>query len=124
MPLDAPALSQALGRTAGASTDGLETVHTLLCRREAGAFQRAAKLTGASGDELLVACTQERRLFRPPESIAPAGGDEDPVHRHGSRRAKTIRPIAVRRVLATSTSIVPPTRAAAPSITTMVPSSR
>ncbi len=63
MPLDAPALSQALGKTAGASTDGLETVHTLLCRREAGAFQRAAKATAASGDELLVACTQESRLF-------------------------------------------------------------
>jgi ferredoxin len=63
MPLDAQALSQALGKTAGASTDGLETVHTLLCRREAGAFQRAAKATGASGDDLLVACTQERRLF-------------------------------------------------------------
>ena len=63
MPLDAPALSQALAKTPGASTDGLETVHTLLCRREAGAFQRAAKASGASGDELLVACTQERRLF-------------------------------------------------------------
>jgi ferredoxin len=63
MPLDAPALSRALGRTPGASADGLETVHTLLCRREAGAFQRAAKATGESGDELLVACTQERRLF-------------------------------------------------------------
>jgi ferredoxin len=63
MPLDAPALSQALAKTSGASTDGLDTVHTLLCRREAGAFQRAAKATGASGDELLVACTQESRLF-------------------------------------------------------------
>ena len=63
MPLDAAALSQALDRTTGASADGLETVHTLLCRREAGAFQRAAKATAASGDELLVACTQERRLF-------------------------------------------------------------
>ena len=63
MPLDAPALSQALGKTPGASTDGLETVHTLLCRREAGAFQRAAKATAASGDDLLVACTQESRLF-------------------------------------------------------------
>lgn len=63
MPLDAPALSQALAKTSGASTDGLETVHTLLCRREAGAFQRAAKATGASGDDLLVGCTQESRLF-------------------------------------------------------------
>ncbi len=63
MTLDAPALSQALAKTPGAHTDGLETVHTLLCRREAAAFQRAAKATSASGDELLVACTQESRLF-------------------------------------------------------------
>jgi len=63
MTLDAPALSRALAKTPGASTDGLDTVHSLLCRREAPAFQRAAKATGASGDELLVACTQESRLF-------------------------------------------------------------
>ena len=56
MPLDGPALKAALGPDAGA---GLETVHTLLCRREAGAFQRAAK----SGSDVLVACTQESRLF-------------------------------------------------------------
>jgi ferredoxin len=63
MTLDAPALRQALARTPGASTDGLEVVHTLLCRREAAAFQRAARLTGQGGEELLVACTQEQRLF-------------------------------------------------------------
>ena len=56
MPLDGPGLIKALGPEAGA---GLATVHTTLCRREAGAFQRAAK----SGDDLLVACTQESRLF-------------------------------------------------------------
>ncbi|HSV69750.1 MAG TPA: 4Fe-4S binding protein [Methylibium sp.] len=56
MPLDGPALTKALGP---AASDGLEFVHTLLCRREAGAFQRAAK----SGEELLVGCTQEQRLF-------------------------------------------------------------
>ena len=56
MPLDGPGLIKALGPDAGA---GLATVHTTLCRREAGAFQRAAK----SGEELLVACTQESRLF-------------------------------------------------------------
>ena len=56
MPLDGPALKSALGPQA---SDGLETVHTLLCRREAGAFQRAAR----SGEELVVACTQEQRLF-------------------------------------------------------------
>ncbi len=52
-------MSQALAKTPLASADGLDTVHTLLCRREAGAFQRAAK----TGDDLLVACTQESRLF-------------------------------------------------------------
>jgi len=56
MPLDAPALLKALGPQAG---DGLQTLHSTLCRREAGAFQRAAK----DGDDLLVACTQERSLF-------------------------------------------------------------
>ena len=56
MPLDGPALRLALGPEAGA---GLETVHSTLCRREAGAFQRAAK----GNDALLVACTQESRLF-------------------------------------------------------------
>jgi len=56
MPLNGPALRQALGADAGA---GLETVHSTLCRREAGAFQRAAK----GADDLLVACTQESRLF-------------------------------------------------------------
>jgi len=56
MPLDGPALRRVLGPDAGA---GLETVHSTLCRREAGAFQRAAK----SGEPVLVACTQETKLF-------------------------------------------------------------
>ena len=60
MPLDAPAIRRALATNPAAHTDGLEVTHTLLCRREAPAFQRAAK----SGDELLVACTQEERLFQ------------------------------------------------------------
>ncbi len=60
MPLDGPALTKALGP---AASDGLETVHTGLCRREAPAFQRAAKQAAAAGEELLVACTQEQRLF-------------------------------------------------------------
>ena len=60
MPLDGPALIKALSPTSGPdAADGLQTVHTTLCRRDAGAFQRAAK----SGDDLLVACTQESRLF-------------------------------------------------------------
>ena len=59
MPLDRPAIQAALAKTPGASTEGIDAPHTLLCRREAGAFQRAAK----SGEDLLVACTQESRLF-------------------------------------------------------------
>ena len=54
MPLDGPALARALGPDAAPGT-----VHSLLCRREAAAFQRAAK----EGADLLVACTQESRLF-------------------------------------------------------------
>ncbi|MFM2066739.1 MAG: hypothetical protein RLZZ584_1648 [Pseudomonadota bacterium] len=63
MPLDAPALARALAQTPGARSAGLEQVHSLLCRREAGAFQRAALATSRTGDDLLVGCTQESRLF-------------------------------------------------------------
>lgn len=56
MPLEGPALAKALGPD---KAEGLSAVHSTLCRREAGAFQRAAK----SGEDLLVACTQESRLF-------------------------------------------------------------
>jgi ferredoxin len=59
MILDRPALSRALAATPGASAEGLADAHSVLCRREAPAFQRAAK----SGEELLVGCTQESRLF-------------------------------------------------------------
>ncbi|PZQ01035.1 MAG: 4Fe-4S ferredoxin [Variovorax paradoxus] len=59
MTLDRPTLSRALAATPGASAEGLTDVHSVLCRREAPAFQRAAK----SGEELLVGCTQESRLF-------------------------------------------------------------
>ncbi len=59
MPLDRPALDRIAKVLGPDAADGLQTQHTLLCRREAGAFQRAAK----SGDDLLVACTQESRLF-------------------------------------------------------------
>ncbi len=51
MSLDAKALGTAL--------DEDLTTHTTLCRRDAAAFQRASR----SGDELVVACTQESRLF-------------------------------------------------------------
>lgn len=51
MTLDAQALGQAL--------DESLALHTTLCRREAPAFQRATR----SQDDLIVACTQESRLF-------------------------------------------------------------
>ncbi len=70
-------LTKALGETTTESTQGRSqvdslpsgggggtsppwgTIYSTLCRREAPEFQRAAK----SGDDLLVACTQESRLF-------------------------------------------------------------
>jgi ferredoxin len=51
MPLDPKALGTAL--------DEDLTLHTTLCRRDAPAFQRAAR----SSEDLVVACTQESRLF-------------------------------------------------------------
>ncbi|MBS0454705.1 MAG: 4Fe-4S binding protein [Proteobacteria bacterium] len=36
-------------------------LHTTLCRREAAAFQRA--IAGSGGEDVVVACTQEQRLF-------------------------------------------------------------
>lgn len=51
MPLDPQALGRAL--------DENLTLHSTLCRREAGAFQQAVK----TGADVVVACTQERRLF-------------------------------------------------------------
>ncbi|MGL6113317.1 MAG: 4Fe-4S dicluster domain-containing protein [Rubrivivax sp.] len=61
MPLDAKSLGLALrqGPGQGAATEAPDTVYSTLCRREATAFQQAAK----SGEDLLVACTQESRLF-------------------------------------------------------------
>ncbi len=51
MPLQAQTLGQALGEDL--------KLHTTLCRREAGDFQRAVQ----SGQPVVVACTQEKRLF-------------------------------------------------------------
>ncbi len=51
MPLDARGLGAALNEKL--------TLHSALCRREVGAFVQAV----ASGEELVVACTQEKRLF-------------------------------------------------------------
>jgi ferredoxin len=44
----------------GAALNEKLTLHSTLCRREAGAFQKAL----ASGDDVVVACTQESRLFQ------------------------------------------------------------
>ena len=46
-------------QTLGAALDENLTLHSALCRREAGAFQKAIQ----SSDEVVVACTQEKRLF-------------------------------------------------------------
>ena len=46
-------------RTLGAALAETLPLHSALCRREAPAFQRAIQ----SGDEVVVACTQEKRLF-------------------------------------------------------------
>ena len=51
MPLAPPALGAALGEKLAS--------HSMLCRREAGDFQKAIQ----SGEEVIVACTQEKRLF-------------------------------------------------------------
>lgn len=46
-------------QTLGGVLDEKLTLHSALCRREAGAFQKAVQ----SGDDVVVACTQETRLF-------------------------------------------------------------
>ncbi len=51
MPLQPQRLGQALGESL--------TLHSTLCRKEAGAFQKAIQ----SGQEVVVACTQEKQLF-------------------------------------------------------------
>jgi ferredoxin len=65
MPLDAKALGQAL--------DEDLTLHTTLCRRDAPAFQRATR----SRDDLVVACTQESRLFNELSSQTEGAVDPD-----------------------------------------------
>ena len=51
MPLQPQALGMAL--------DEKLTLHSTLCRRDAGAFLQALP----SGDDVVVACTQEKQLF-------------------------------------------------------------
>ncbi|RYY64267.1 MAG: 4Fe-4S ferredoxin, partial [Comamonadaceae bacterium] len=66
MPLDPLVL--------GAVLDEKLTLHSTLCRREAGAFQQAVR----SGDDVVVACTQEKRLFA--ELGTQTEGAVSPVH--------------------------------------------
>ncbi len=51
MPLQPPTLGAALNEKL--------TLHSALCRREIGSFQKAM----TSGDDVVVACTQEKRVF-------------------------------------------------------------
>ncbi|SFB68991.1 4Fe-4S dicluster domain-containing protein [Polaromonas sp. OV174] len=46
-------------QTLGTALNEKLTLHSALCRREVGAFQTAVQ----SGDDVVVACTQEKRLF-------------------------------------------------------------
>ena len=82
MPLDRPALTAALARTPGSHTAGIDLPLSGLCRREAAQFQRAAVASGAAAEPLLVACTQESRLFldlnAATEGSAPV--DVRPIH--------------------------------------------
>jgi ferredoxin len=55
MPLQAKSLGEALHEDL--------TLRSTLCRREAGAFQQAVLTAEKSGEQVVVACTQERRLF-------------------------------------------------------------
>ncbi len=48
-------------KTLGAALNEKLTLHSTLCRREAGAFEHA--ISHANGEEVVVACTQEARLF-------------------------------------------------------------
>ena len=67
MPLQPKLLGEALHEAL--------TLHSTLCRREAGAFQQAI----LSGDEVVVACTQEKRLFT--ELAAQTEGAASPSER-------------------------------------------
>ncbi len=64
MPLDPRSLGAALNETL--------TLHSTLCRRETGAFLAATK----SGEDVVVACTQERRLF---SELANTAGVTAPI---------------------------------------------
>ena len=66
MPLQTRALGEALNEEL--------TLHSTLCRREAGAFQKAIR----SGDDVVVACTQEKQLFAELAGLVE-GGNVSPL---------------------------------------------
>jgi len=65
MPLDGKAVAGTL------ELDAVPHIHSELCRRHVAAFEAAAK----SGEDLLVACTQEAPLFRELHEEFKATGD-------------------------------------------------
>ena len=73
MPLVPKALGEALHEDLA--------LHSALCRREAGAFQKALQNSRATGDSLVVACTQEQRLFDELAAQTPGApsGTEHPI---------------------------------------------
>ena len=70
MPLDANAIRAALP-----DADTPLPLHSSLCRRQAGAFQQAL----ASGDDVVVACTQEARLFTELAQQGEGAATESPI---------------------------------------------
>ncbi|RZL88880.1 MAG: 4Fe-4S dicluster domain-containing protein, partial [Variovorax sp.] len=71
MPLEPKTLGTALAEARPL------TLHSSLCRREAPAFQRAL----GSGDDIVVACTQEKRLFTELASQTPGAAEAGSVIR-------------------------------------------
>ncbi len=80
MPLDP--------RSLGAALNEKLTLHSSLCRREAPAFVQALQM----GDDLVVACTQEKRLFV--ELAQQAGGAEHGAGGYAPLRFVNIRETA------------------------------
>jgi len=81
MPLDPKSLGAALNENL--------TLHSTLCRREAGAFLQAIQ----SGEDVVVACTQEQRLFA--ELAEQTEGAERPLggQRGFAERGGSVSPI-------------------------------
>ena len=71
MPLEPKTLGAALAEARPLA------LHSSLCRREAPAFQRAL----GSGDDIVVACTQEKRLFTELAGQTPGAAEAGSVIR-------------------------------------------